>query len=289
MRRKRLSVFVFSLLAALYAFPAVACDIFMAPLPTIRVAYDPFSPQDIVAPFSIPITNRSSEPCSVELHMSDQKGRGLLGKSLTYELKDDNGGSVNFGSETRDLITLLVLAPGETRSARLSILGLRGQLAAPGFYSGEIEVRVLDRDGNPAALAHQTLNLTFEVRPQLSVNIAGGGTKTTLDFQMLAPGQTRSVFVQTRSNLDYSLEATSKNRGSLALEPSVGTESWTIPYTLSCDGERVDLKSAVTACSNNSSGAGYGQHQISIEIGTFKDNRAGLYRDFITLEIKPRF
>jgi hypothetical protein len=160
-------------------------------------------------------------------------------------------------------------------------------MLSPGSYSQPVELRLQAASSGEglAAAPSQTglITIACRVAEHLGVNIAGGGTSTTIDFGVLAQGQTRRVVIQTRSNRTFSLKVTSANGGALAMaEPYA---QWRIPYRMELDGRESAPPAtigpyAATVLSGNNV-------EASFTIGDVSGKRAGLYTDCVTIEIIP--
>jgi Spore Coat Protein U domain len=168
------------------------------------------------------------------------------------------------------------------------------QVAAPGTYRDEIEVRLYEIRLGPLKLA-DTRKRTVEARVPTAVDLTfgggfdGGGTGTSLDFGTVQRFDTRDLYFRARSNAGYRLRIASQNGGVMRyVEPG---ESSVLPYTLTIDGAAVGLaggKAAELPGPADPTAPSGITHRLVVRIEDFRDAVAGDYRDVLTLTVEAR-
>jgi hypothetical protein len=125
--------------------------------------------------------------------------------------------------------------------------------------------------------------LSIAVQEHLSINIAGAGVRTTIDFGELSEGEQRHVRIDTRSNRRFQFDVLSRNGGVMVMAPPYETSR--IPYAMVIDGKALKLPDTVGPFGGT--GLAGSQFDIAFTIGDILNKRAGLYRDEVTIEIRP--
>lgn len=260
---------------------------------TGRTQYDPFAPVDVTDAYRLTVTNTGAQPCRYGLLFRSRSPSPMLGGTLAYALSGEDGRALLGNAPALTAPLARTPAPVEPNAAAAVTYALtipRGQFAAPGDYADDIalELYALDDSGrakNPA-LHTATLAISYTVPRVLSVNVKGGEMTTTLAFGELASGQQRAVVIEARSNQTYRLEVASEKRGALTLTPKVPGEDWSVPYTATLAGQRLDLVRG-TALGNLPATApgSEASYALTVTIGDAARKRAGRYEDVITIEV----
>ncbi len=182
------------------------------------------------------------------------------------------------------------LRPGEVRVLTYTVKAPPGQLAPPGAYSDMFEAVAYQGSASSltrtASAASISANITVEAI--MSVNVAGGGHSVALDFGTLSAGATRSVMIQARSNQSYRFIVSSEHGGVMRLDPpSTDGAAWKVPYTVRINngGEltlNADQKIAISRAASALAGSSI---PVEIKIGDPSNQRAGRYKDVITVKI----
>jgi hypothetical protein len=251
--------------------------------------YNPFNAADKTQIHRVTVKNTGTEPCALALGFARPVGGSASQSAPLIELRTMSGGMLLAGAATLPAagqLTSPPLEPDATYDFDYSVTIPAGQMLPPGAYSQPFELSLAAAAGGGApAVPDQTLPMTVSchVADHLGVNIAGGGTGTTIDFGALAQGQTHEVMIQTRSNRRFSLRIMSENGGSLAMAAPYA--QWRIPYSMKLNEHDVLPPAeigpfAATTLSGNSIAA-------SFTIGNVSGTRAGLYKDCVTIEIVP--
>jgi hypothetical protein len=178
-----------------------------------------------------------------------------------------------------------------TVTATLSVSN--NPIVPPGTYTDTLSLGIYQSAGaGPYTLADVPVTaygVTIGVTSQMAVAIAGGGLKTTLYFGDFVQGATRSVQLQAYSNQAFRLIVSSDNAG--VMKPTgaqaIAEGIWQVPYTVAVNGAAPISLSQQRVLSlwpqaTQQSGIAI---PIDVQIGAFAGQRAGVYRDVITIAI----
>jgi hypothetical protein len=254
--------------------------------------YDPYSAKSVADAYSIIVTNTSGAPCTFALNFQSPATQLKLGKTLVYALLDANGREQKpdlMGAAPAAQFVSPVVRPHATYTFNYQIAIERAQTASAGDYSDTLRLGLYAVNQGQIgrnALDAKTYEVTYRTPQSLSVNLKGGDLATTLSFAPFVAGTQRQVIIEARSNQPYRIQARSDNDGAMVLTPAIPGQRWSVPYTATLDGARLDL-------SRQASG---GAHQataprkdatyiLAITIGDAANKRAGTYKDVITVEI----
>ena len=168
-----------------------------------------------------------------------------------------------------------------------------GQVVGSGVYTDQLALGVYQRGAGDAytKAADAPLTVTIQVHSQMTLTIAGGGRKTTLNFGDFVDGATRSVHLLAYSNQGFHLVVSSDNAG--VMKPvdrvALAEGQWRVPYKIALNrGAPVDLSQRRAISLGQGATAKSGLViPIDVQIGSIKDQRAGIYRDVITVAIDP--
>jgi hypothetical protein len=259
-----------------------------------KSAYDPFSALPRNDRYYIGVKNTGGTACAFGLAFSAPSVPVKLGAAISYTLADSSGNTVLFpspiGSPPSRLLATAQLSPDMSEYVPVTVFMDPGQLAGAGTYADPISISAhlfSIESGQYTLLKTVSVSVTYAVAQHLSINVAGSGMYTTLDFGDLSQGATRDVRIETRSNVEYRLLVHSSNGGKMALTPPVAHQSWFIPYTATLDGSPIDLTADTRSGSRNMSSLQGDGHSFSIAVGDISRKRAGLYKDVITISIVP--
>jgi spore coat protein U-like protein len=280
--------------------PLLACNVSIEGRPVIgNIAYNPFDPVPAIATVTIPIKNNGSKTCDgaigfVKIGSLAARGGGPF--ALSYELASQTSGAsllTQAATPTgRPQVYLAApgLRPGEVRMLAYRIKVPPGQLAPPGIYSDTFEAVAYQGSASALTSAGSAIQLSvnFGVEVVMSVNIAGGGQAVALDFGSLAAGATRSVTIQARSNQSYRFVVSSEQGGVMRLDPAPSDGMvWKIPYTVRIGngGELTLNADRKIPISQGATALGGSSIPMEIKIGDPSNQRAGRYKDVITVKI----
>jgi hypothetical protein len=162
-----------------------------------------------------------------------------------------------------------------------------GQDVAAGVYSATLDVQFRCGQGHGVGdvrLQTGVLPVAITVPSVLSVNLAGGGEKGTIDFDQFE-ALTRSANVQVRSTGAFSLEIHAEHAGRMVLLGTAGGKGREIPYSLAFNGGAIALDTHV---SYPRTGVGGLSMPLAVTVGDISDERSGAYKDTLTLVFTPK-
>ncbi len=291
-------------LACLVCLPAggMACQLSLIGLVTQQpLTYNPFQAGAATAQVSFTLKNADSKPCDVAFAFfrTGAPQAKAAGGSLNYQLIGSSG------PLTQNAPTPPATLPGagfaayitvgakQTYAANAMLSAGDGQVVPPGTYSDTPYLGVYQSMGGgqytktpiPAA----TLAVTIGVNSQMTVAIAGGGRRTTLNFGDFVQGATRSVNLQAYSNQSFRLMVSSDNAGVMKpTDAQAITEGiWQVPYTIAINRMTpVSLSQqrvlSLWPSATQKSGIAI---PVDVQVGSIAGQRAGIYRDVITIAI----
>ena len=163
--------------------------------------YDPFDPLDFRHRETISVRNTGSGPCDFVVGFRRQPAGGVLGSTLHYRLDDDAGNALISDQAPADsgdrYLVFPNVQPSQVISADYYMVLPRGQFAFAGtYYDNNVALLLHGRDHAGtigAELDSKTLFASQAVKAVVTINIAGGGLRTTLNFDELTNGKERSV------------------------------------------------------------------------------------------------
>lgn len=275
--------------------------------PAVRMRYDPFEASPATASLSVHIKNTGAGECDAAIALFRAgpplaKSGGISGiDGLRYDMTDARGDTliaqgVDPPARLNPGLTPLTVrvAPGASASLNIAVAVARGQVVAPDEYIDSLDIglyRAL-RQNYERVGGGSRLNLAIAALPVMQLSLAGGGRKTTLNFGELAEGATRSLNLQAYANQGFKLHVSSEHGGRMMpLDPTALAEGgWQIPYTIAVNrGGHLTL-GAETAIDIAPTATGLSGVAIPVEIkiGNIGRQRAGLYRDVITIIMTPK-
>ncbi|HEX3919745.1 MAG TPA: hypothetical protein VHW60_20595 [Caulobacteraceae bacterium] len=162
-----------------------------------------------------------------------------------------------------------------------------GQDVAAGVYASTLDVQFECAVGDTAGdVRMQTgvLPVTITVPSVLSVNLAGGGLKGTIDFDQFED-LTKSANIQVRSTGPFILHISAEHAGKMVLLGTTGGAGQEVPYTLNFNGAPTPLDSDI---GYQRTGVGGLSMPLAVTVGDTSGDRAGDYKDTLTLVFTPR-
>ena len=285
---------VFAALAAGFAAivaagAASACSGRLSGAASVEAAYAPFQALDASKEFSLTVQNTGETECIFWLGVQ-RLTAGTDAATLNFGLwgRDGTWSSTGAASAAPAWLASRRLAPNESYDFAAVLAIPAGQVLHPGDYVYAFETQLrATQDARPPESAEQlpprTLRLSVTVPAHLSINIAGAGVRKTIDFGELTEGERKQVRIETRSNQRFQLDVLSLNGGVMAMAPPY--QASVVPYAMVLNGKALKLPDTVGPFA----GTGLAGNQFDIEfmIGDVLNKRAGLYRDEVTIEIKP--
>jgi hypothetical protein len=278
-------------LGAALATPSVAgpCDGRILSAPDLSAEYAPFDAFDLRKEHRILVRNSGAEACVFWLGAIRLESGPPSAGALAFELGGTDGAwsGAAVGAEPIWLASRHI-APGESYDFTLTLSIPAGQVLPPGSIQHHFELALQGTaEGAPPphgpALDSRPMQLIVSIADYLSITIAGAGLRKTVDFGELTEGARREVRIEARSNQRFSLEATSREGGALAMAPPYA--QWRIAYQMLLDGEALALPGTLGPFAGTGL-AGRGFDAV-FAIGDVRGKRAGLYSDEVVIEIKP--
>ncbi len=260
---------------------------------TGKTQYDPFNAAGINDQYAISIVNSGAQSCVFALAFTANSTPAKLGATLSYTLTNQGGMPVlsalaSSGSPPPAGLQSPAINVNGKHDFPFSVVIEPGRFAQPGTYTDLINVSAQlysIENGSYTLLQTAPVSISYKVQEAFSVNIAGGGLATTVDFGALAANAQRLVMIQARSNLRYNLAVASDNKGVLVLTPPVAGHNWSVPYTAALDGQSLNLSGAALTQTITPTTIAGDNHTLAVTIGDTSKKRAGIYKDVITVEI----
>jgi hypothetical protein len=292
-------------LAAWLAFSAVsaqACQLsLLGPVTQRPLTYNPFQAGASTAEVTFVLRNTGSKPCDAVFAFF---GLGTPqaqadGATLNYQVLGESGpvtqgvaaapGTLPAGGAAANI----TVGARQTHTAHAIVSVGDGQVVGPGTYTDRLTLGLYQRAAGTAyaKAAEAPLTVTISVNSQMTLAVAGGGRKTTLNFGDFVDGATRSVNLLAYSNQGFRLVLRSDNAG--VMKPidrvALAEGQWRVPYTIAVNRSGpVDLsrQRAISLGQGATAKSGLAI-PIDAQIGSTKGQRAGIYRDVITVAIDP--
>ena len=302
---KRLRQFAIFLLC-LALSPAAAsagCLLNLAgPVTQQPLTYNPFQAGAATATISFAIKNTGNQTCSAAFAFFKLGALQATasGAGLSYRILSIGGvpitqsaasppDKLNTASEAA--LTTLPANVSITVTATLTVPN--GQVAGPGTYADLLTLGVYQSLGGSALYTkafESPLNVSITVQSQVTLAVAGGGRNTTLDFGNLVEGAVRSVQLWAYANQGFHMTVSSDNAGVMKpIDSSARGEGWRVPYTVAIfKTAPIDLtqQQSVSLWPTATQKMGLAI-PVDVHVGSTKGQRAGVYRDVITITVDP--
>jgi hypothetical protein len=246
------------------------------------LTYSPFAPWSAHQSLSFTVQNTGSQTCSYQLTIPSRFYPLQFGGKLSFSIASQT--SASRGPQAFILLTPAIKSGQSAQfSAVLSVF--RGQAVASGTIVSNVgfDLAPAGAAAGQSPIDEVIVPVTCIVPPIFEINLAGSGQYTSVQFGNLAPGQTASVILQTRTTDNHQLEFQSRNGGFLILQGHTGQSS-KIPYSLTIDGQEVGLAAATFL--HVTAGPGEATHRLAITIDDTAGKLAGTYIDVITVSIE---
>jgi hypothetical protein len=168
----------------------------------------------------------------------------------------------------------------------LRLSDLQADLAA-GIYREQFTVRFNCnvKGGSNYGESMGAVAVSVAVPNVISVNVAGASASGQIDFQDFAT-LSRSLNLSVRSTGPFRVRAASENAGAMVRDRVTNpTDVDLIPYSLTLDGQSMDVGS----WSSRQPRVGLTGRQFPLEVtaADISSNRAGEYRDELTITFEP--
>jgi hypothetical protein len=265
------------------------------------LTYNPFEAGASPAAISFTIKNTDSKSCDVAFAFFKPGAPQASGPggSLTYQIFA-SGGPV-----TQNAVSPPTVLPGaasasyftvgakQTYTAKAIVTVGEWQVVPPGTYADTLYLGIYQSAGGgqytKAQIPSTPFGVLIGVNSQMTVALAGGGRKTTLNFGDFVQGATRSVQLQAYANQGFRLTVSSDNAG--VMRPTdaqaIAEGIWQVPYTVAINRmapfslSRPQLLSLWPAATQKSGIT----IPFDVQAGSIAGQRAGTYRDVITIAI----
>ena len=262
-------------LLLVWTVPAAACaGKIVSTAARAPLSYNPFAPLDAQQAIAVKVQNAGSDRCAYHLSIPNRYLPLQFAPGLRFTIMAGSG------QETLAAATP-VLQPRQTFDLHLTVLVYRGQNAAAGTLSRLVGFSLTSVDGRTPVDAIE-LNLSCVIPALFQANLAGSGTRTSLEFSSLNAKGTKSVVMQTRATQAHRLEFQS-TAGALLREGSPANEPSTIPFVLDVDGQTYALSKGTVLRIQGT--PGQSNHLLTVRIGDTKNKLAGTYKAAITVHI----
>jgi hypothetical protein len=268
------------------------------------LTYNPFQAGAATAEVSFTVRNGDGKPCDAAFAFfrpGALQARAEGSAALNYQVLSASGpAALEATSPPTTLpggsaVAHVTVGAKQTRTAHATVSAGDGQVVGPGTYTDQLALGIYQNEaGGPYKKAAEApLGVTIAVNSQMTLAVAGGGRKTTLNFGDFVEGATRSVRLLAYSNQGFNLVVSSDNAGIMRHnEHSASADKrGNVPYTIAFNGAPpVDLSQQRTI-SLRRGGTTKGGLAIPIDVqaGSIKGQPAGFYRDVITIAIDPGF
>jgi hypothetical protein len=281
---------------------SVACTLsLIGPAIQQPLAYNPFQAGAATASISLTLKNADGKPCpaAIAFYKSGAPKASSAGASLNYRILGASGEELTHslaapparldGSGNASFITV---GPHATVTATATLSVMEGQVVVAGAYADQLTMHIFKNATNSAYVADldAPLNITIGVNAQATLAIAGGGRTTTLNFGNLFEGAQRSVHLLAYSNQGFRLTVSSDNSGVMKpVDAAALAEGWLVPYKVAIlKAEPFYLAQQHTiALPPPAAGRNGLAIPVDVHVGPTAGQRAGVYRDVITIAIDP--
>ena len=245
------------------------------------LTYSPFAAWNAQQTLTLTVQNSGAVACSYQISIPLGFYPLQFGGKLSYSLSAPAGAATVAPYFT---VTTPLIKPGQSAQLPLMLTVPRGQPSLSGSFTSKIGF-ALAVAGFPAALPpidQAAVPLACRVPPIFEINVAGSGSRSTVQFASLESGQKSSVVLQSRTTGDYRVVFQSLNGGLLTLAGRSGLAT-AIPYAAAIDGQPVAL--AVPVALSYSAEPGEATHRFTVTVGDSSGKLAGTYTDVITISI----
>lgn len=294
-RLARRTKYVLPVLPAVFAAmvnagAAGACSGRLTGAPNVDVTYAPFQALDGSKNIPLTVQNTGETECIFWLGV-DRSAASTQAAALNFALRGREAAWSNTGAASLPGVVWLAsrrLAPNESHDFPLTLAIPAGQILPPGDSIHAFDTRLAAApEARPPGSAEQlharTLRLSITIPAHLSINIAGAGVQKTIDFGELIEGDRKQIRIETRSNQRYQLDVVSRNGGFLAMAPPY--QASRVLYAVVLNGKALKLPDTIGPFAGT--GLAGSQFDVGFTIGDVRNRRAGLYRDEVTIEIRP--
>ena len=253
--------------------------------------YDVFDPVAYADRFSFDVHHLEpdGEPCDAVVSIAPKTTTRLRGPgsaSLAYEIRADAGEP----NGPKGVTFAFELQPGERRQLHYFIFLPSGQFTPSGVYESRLGIDVAeDISGLVEEKDEKDIAVRATVGSGAEISFVGAvGRQQTIDLGELTDGKSSPrVFLDVQSTGDYEISVTSEEGGQLVQR--VDGQRWAVPYRTILDGSQIELRGRDKARRSYAGPTDPAGHRVPLQfqLEAVGDQRAGAYRDRITIEITP--
>jgi hypothetical protein len=286
---------------ALSATATPACQLsLLGPVIQQPLTYNPFQAGAAMAEVAFTVRNGDGKPCDAAFaffRLGAPQARAGDGSALNYQVLGASGPATQGAAPPPTTLPggsaaiTVTIAAKQTYTIHAVISVGDGQVVGPGIYTDQLTLGMYHRarEGTYRKAAEAPLIVTIGVNSQITLTVAGGGRKTTVNFGDFVDGATRSVQLLAYSNQGFHLVVSSDNAGVMKpIDPvAIAEGRWRVRYTIAVNrATPVDLSLQRTISLGQGATTKSGVAiPIDVQIGSIKGQRAGFYRDVITVAI----
>jgi hypothetical protein len=182
-----------------------------------------------------------------------------------------------------------VTGAGTVSGQPLRVVLSYGQIVAPGRYRAEASLiaRVIDGDGRAGQPVQTRFYVDVDVQP--SFRLAAGVDRRLFLGELAEGVQSDPVNFNAFSNIGYDLSVRSYRDWRMTLNGSPGSQAPAVPYEVTLSGQIVSRSASEGVVPfADPPRDGVRNHRLRAKALAFSPQPAGTYRDWITIEIKPR-
>lgn len=285
---------------ALSCAAAHACQLSLVGAVTQQqLTYNPFDAAPAAATISFTLNNADNTPCQAAFaffRLGAPQAAGPSG-SLTYDIQATGSVIQNAASPPSVLsgtsVAYVHVGAKQNAPVTATLSVSDSQIVPSGTYLDTLSLGIYQYDSpgayTRAPIPIPTYGVTIGVASQMTVAIAGGGLKTTLNFGNFVQGAIRSVQLQAYSNQAFRLNLSSDNAGVMKPTDAAALAEgiWQVPYTVAVNGTapiNLSQQRVVSLWPSATQKSGIAI-PVDVQIGAIAGQRAGIYRDVITIAI----
>jgi hypothetical protein len=295
---RRLSIVLFCL-ASLPAFAGGPCLLSSSgAISQAALNYDPFQAGAATATITFSIQNRG-DACTAAFAFfkAGAPSASFGGVALNYQVLASKVDIVQRRPKASDILydamhgwTLNVPA-NTTIQATATISIQAGQVVGPGAYTDALTLGVYN---NASGVYRKSFETPFTASigvKSLATLTVSGGKNYSLNFGDLKEGAASTVKLLVYSNQRFHLTVSSDNAGVMKpTDPAAQAEGvWRIPYTVSIFQTTpfsLAQRQTLSLWAEATQRTGL-EIPVTVQIGSIAGQRAGIYRDVITIAIDP--
>lgn len=265
--------------------PVEGCNVTVQQLGETHVSpYNALLGGEYSEPIRLRLWNRGDQACTGTLAIRADFGTAALkragGGDLVYSIADERDRSATIfdpGTNTSQSVPVSIPA-GQFVELQPRFVVPGGQEGRAGRYAVQLEAHF--RQDGQVTDELGDVDLAVDVMPVAEANFVGYGREATLDLGELKPGVAGSIGLQIRASADVDVDVSSDSGGDL-----VHQGGGAIPYTMTVDGQAVDLSSQDRRHLDLGNPVRGKTVPIDVLVGAFERAPVGQYSDVVTFRI----